>query len=138
MGADAALDPNQVEASNVVLGDTGQRGADLVFDCATKGSSTRQAILAARRGGRVCFTGIPSEMETPLEFHVWRRKELKLWNVRRSNHDGEQARELLAMYPGRFAVMITHTRPFDQIAAAFTQIERYEDGVGKLIVRVDR
>jgi L-iditol 2-dehydrogenase len=138
MGADAALDPNQIDASQQILSDTGQRGADLVLDCATKGSSTREAVLSARRAGRVCFTGIPSEMETPIEFHVWRRKELQLWNVRRSNHDGEQARELLIAEPKRFAAIITHRRPFDQIGAAFQQISRYEDGVGKLIVRVDQ
>ena len=48
------------------------------------------------------------------------------------------AREILARDPGRFAALITHTRPLDQIDRAFAQIERYEDGVGKLIIRLDR
>jgi hypothetical protein len=31
--------------------------------------------------------------------------------------------------------LITHTRPLDQIGQAFAQLERYEDGVGKIVIR---
>jgi L-iditol 2-dehydrogenase len=94
-------------------------------------------IQVARAGGRVVFTGIPSEMETPIGFHAWRRKELALFQVRRSNHEGEPARDLLAAQPARFTPMITHNRPLDHIGAAFAQVERYEDSVGKLVIRLD-
>jgi len=138
MGADAALDPSSVDIPHQILSDTGSRGVDLVFDCATKGQSTAHSIHVVRRAGRVVFTGIPAEPETPIEFHTWRRKELTLFQVRRSNHEAAIAREILARDPSRFAALITHTRPLDQIDRAFAQIERYEDGVGKLVVRLDR
>ena len=64
-----------------------------------------------------------------------RRKELALFNVRRSNHDSEAARDLLAANLTRFAAMITHTRPLDQIAGAFSQLENYANGVGKLVLQ---
>ena len=90
-----------------------------------------------RRAGRVVFTGIPSELETPIEFHTWRRKELALFQVRRSNHESGRASEILAADPGRFAPLITHSLPLESIDRAFAQVERYENGVGKLIIRLD-
>ena len=36
---------------------------------------------------------------------------------------------MLAANLSRFAAMITHTRPLDQIAEAFDQLERRADGV---------
>ena len=138
MGADVVIHPAAADVERQILTETGNRGVDIVFDCATKGASSHQAIRVARSAGRVVFTGIPSEVELPIPFHVWRRKELTLFQVRRSNHDSALARQILADNPARFAPLITHTRPLDQIANAFTQVERYEDGVGKLIVRVDQ
>jgi L-iditol 2-dehydrogenase len=136
MGADAAIDPASVDAARQVLADTGNRGVDLVFDCAAKGASVRQSIEVARKAGRVVFTGIPQELETRIDFHVWRRKELALFQVRRSNHEGEQARDILSAHGARFKPLITHTRPLDQIDRAFEQLDRYEDGVGKLVIRL--
>jgi L-iditol 2-dehydrogenase len=127
MGADAVFDPAAVDIA---------RPVDVAFDCATKGRSVAQAIQVVRRAGRVVITGIPAESETPVEFHVWRRKELAILQVRRSNHEAPLAREILARDPGRFAPLITHSRPLEEIDRAFAQVERYDDGVGKLIVRL--
>jgi threonine dehydrogenase-like Zn-dependent dehydrogenase len=138
MGADAVIDPAAVDPVRQIAADTGERGVDLVFDCATKGDSVNQAIEVTRRAGRVVFTGIPSELELPIRFHSWRRKELTLFQVRRSNHESGLAREILAGDVSRFAPLITHTRPLAQIGEAFAQVERYEDGVGKIIIRLDR
>jgi len=137
MGADAVLDPSAVDIPRQILGDTASRGVDLVFDCATKGRSTSHSIQVVRRAGRVVFTGIPAEPETPIEFHTWRRKELALFQVRRSNHEAAIARDILARDPSRFAALLTHTRPLGEIDRAFAQLERYDDGVGKLVIRVD-
>jgi L-iditol 2-dehydrogenase len=135
MGADSSLDPNGLDAARQILADTAKRGVDVVFDCVAKESSVRQSIQVARNAGRVVFTGIPSELELPIDFHSWRRKELALFQVRRSNHEAEQARDILAAHPSRFAPLITHTRRLDQIAQAFTQLERHEDGAGKIVIQ---
>ena len=70
----------------------------------------------------------------PLEFSPMRRKELAIYTVRRSNHETEAARDMLAANTARFAAMITHTRPLDRIAEAFHQVEQRADGVGKLVI----
>jgi L-iditol 2-dehydrogenase len=133
-GADAVVDPAVVDPSREILRDTGGRGVDVAIDCAATGGSTNHCLRAARNAGRVVVTGIPVETEVPLEFSPMRRKELTIYTVRRSNHETEAAREMLAANLTRFAAMITHTRPLEQIAEAFVQVEHRADGVGKLVV----
>ena len=134
LGADTALDPAGADPVRQVLADTGGRGADMVFDCATRGDSINQSLRAARNAGRVVLTGIPSELLTPMEFHVMRRKELTLFNVRRSNRECHEALAMLGQHPGRFLPIVTHLRPLDQIQPAFCMLEQYADGVGKLVI----
>lgn len=133
-GADAALDPSAIDPSREILRDTGGRGVDVSIDCAAIGGSTNHCLRATRNAGRIVVTGIPIEKEVALEFSPMRRKELTIFSVRRSNHESEAARDLLAANLSRFAAMITHTRPLDRIAEAFHLVEQRSEGVGKLVI----
>lgn len=133
-GADAVLDPSAIDPSREIMRDTGGRGVDAAIDCTATGGSTNHCIRAARHAGRVVITGIAVEREVALEFSPIRRKELAIYTVRRSNHETETARDLLAAHTSRFAAMITHTRPLDGIAEAFHQVEQRAGGVGKLVI----
>jgi threonine dehydrogenase-like Zn-dependent dehydrogenase len=81
------------------------------------------------------LTGIPETTQIAVNIHQYRNKEVAIFNVRRSNHEGRLGVELLRDHPKLFAPLITHTRPLDKINEAFTLNERYEDGVGKLLLR---
>ncbi len=133
-GADAVLDPKAIDPSREILRDTGGRGVDVAIDCAAIAGTTNHCLRAVRNAGRVVITGIAVEREVPLEFSPMRRKELVIYTVRRSNHDSETAREMLVANLGRFAAMITHTRPLEHIAEAFDQVVNHADGVGKLVI----
>jgi L-iditol 2-dehydrogenase len=134
MGADEALDPNEIDAARQIQHDTGARGVDCAIDCAAKEHTTNQAIRAARNGGRVVLTGIHSGAFVPFEVSPMRRKELAIFNVRRSNHDSDRALEMLVHRMEWFAPLVTHKRPLRDIAEAFRLTERYADGVGKMVV----
>ena len=134
IGADAALDPGQVDAARQIQSDTGGRGVDCALDCAAKEDTTNQAIRAARNGGRVVLTGIHSGVFVPFEVSPMRRKELAIFNVRRSNHESDRALEMLVHRVEWFAPLVTHTRPLSEIADAFRLTEQYADGVGKMVV----
>jgi L-iditol 2-dehydrogenase len=134
MGADAVLDPNAVDSAREITADTGGRGVDCAIDCAAKEHTTNWAIRAARNGGRVVVTGIHSGCFVPFEVSPMRRKELAIFNVRRSNHESERALEMLLHRVEWFAPLVTHHRPLSDIAAAFRLVESYEDGVGKMII----
>ncbi len=136
MGADVALDPNEIDVVRQIHADTGNRGVDCAMDCAAKQHTTNQAIQAARNGGRLVLTGIHSDALVPFEVSPMRRKELAIFNVRRSLHESEAALELLVERTAWFAPLVTHTRPLSQIAEAFSIAESYRDGVGKMVVVV--
>lgn len=133
-GADAVLDPRAVDPVAEILRETGNRGVDLAADCAAKDDTINQSIRLVRSAGRVLLTGIPSGVHTPVEFSHLRRKEAALLNVRRSNHDNDEAFRLLVEHPARFTPLVTHTRPLECIGEAFDMAERYADGAGKIIV----
>jgi L-iditol 2-dehydrogenase len=136
MGADAAIDPAAVDPVHELLRDTGGRGVDAAIDCAARGESLNQAIGATRNAGRVVMTGIPSAGRVALDFHTMRRKELAMLNVRRSNHESEAALDLLRERRALFAPMLTHALPLDRIESAFEMLERYEDGAGKVVIKL--
>ena len=134
MGADVALDPAEIDTSRQILSDTGGRGVDCAIDCAAKEHTTNWAIQVARNAGRVVLTGIHSAVHVPFEVSPMRRKELAIFNVRRSNDEPHAALALLIERAAWFAPMITHRRPLSGIADAFSITEHYADGVGKMIV----
>ncbi|HET8547012.1 MAG TPA: alcohol dehydrogenase catalytic domain-containing protein [Bryobacteraceae bacterium] len=134
MGADAVIDPRAVDAVREIRRDSGRRGVDVAIDCVTKDDSVNQCIAATRAAGRVVVTGIPSETRLALEFHILRRNEITLYNVRRSNHETPAALQLLRERPKLFGPLVTHARPLDDIAGAFRVAATYADGVGKMVV----
>jgi L-iditol 2-dehydrogenase len=133
MGADAVLEPEEAVAE--ILRATGQRGVDCAIDCAAGADTVPQAIRLARNAGRVVLTGIHSTPTFTVDASGMRRKELTLFNVRRSNHETEEALSLLEAQPNWFAPLVTHTRSLDRIDEAFELTSHYRDGVGKMVIR---
>ncbi len=133
IGADAAIEPG--EAVKEILRETGKRGVDCAIDCAAGENTTGQAVHLTRNAGRVVLTGIHSTAMVSMEGSVMRRKELTIFNVRRSNHETEEALELLHAHTDWFAPLLTHTRQIEQIDEAFTIASQYREGVGKMIVK---
>jgi len=134
MGADEALNPDEGDVCQEIWAATGGRGVDCAIDCAAKENTHNWAFRVARNGGRMVLTGIHSAAVVPFEVSHMRRKELAIFNVRRSNHEPADALKLLSERAEWFAPLVTHTRPLSDIAAAFRLAEAYEDGVGKLVI----
>ena len=133
IGADIVIEPE--EAVEEILSGTRQRGVDCAIDCAAGEYTTGQAVQVTRNAGRVVLTGIHSSPFVPMDGSAMRRKELTIFNVRRSNHEAQEALELLHAHTEWFAPLLTHTREIDQIDDAFAIASHYHDGVGKMIVR---
>lgn len=132
MGANVALEPG--EAAEAILQDTRQRGVDCAMDCAAGEHTTNLAIHLTRNAGRTAITGIHSTRNIAMDGSAMRRKELTIFNVRRSNHETTEALELLQAHAAWFAPVLTHTRPIERIDEAFAIASQYRDGVGKMIV----
>lgn len=134
MGADRALEPEEAVAE--ILRGTGQRGVDCALDCAAGEETMNQALKMTRNAGRVALTGIHSQRLVALDGSAMRRKELTIFNVRRSNHETEEAVELLGARGDLFGPLLTHSRSIDRIDEAFAIASQYRDGVGKMMVRL--
>jgi L-iditol 2-dehydrogenase len=135
MGAEVVINPAETELRKTILAETGQRGVDLSIDCATRDGSINDCLHVTRSAGRIVITGIPYDPTVTLDFHVMRRKETHLYNVRRSNHETEAAVALMEDYPALLGPIVTHTRDLDDVQTAFEQTAAYADGIGKMIIR---
>jgi len=133
-GADAAIDPHAVDAAREIWRETKQRGVDVAVDCAARERSFEQCVEAARNGGRMVITGIPEEVQTPINWHIARRKELAIYNVRRSNHDSPAALKLLAEHRQRFGQMVTQVMPLEKVQAAFEMLRNQSEDAGKVVI----
>ena len=93
-----------------------------------------QCIGALAKGGRLIYTAIPAAVHVPFHAPGLRKKEITFFNVYRSNHQTENARDILAAHTKLFAPLVTHGRPLEQIQEAFEITVSYSDGVGKMVV----
>ena len=135
-GAADAIDPRRDDPRRAVLEATGGRGVDVAIDCVARKGTIDHCLHVVRNAGRAVVTGIPPEARVTLDYHVMRRKEVHLYNVRRSNHEAGAAVELLRSHPSLFGPIVTHRRPLEEIQQAFEQVEAYAGGVGKMVIRL--
>lgn len=75
------------DGSRAVLGASGGRGCDVVFEVAGENPAVETAVGAARPGGRVILVGIPSDDRTSFTASTARRKGLTILLARRSTPD---------------------------------------------------
>lgn len=71
-------------------------GADIVFECSGAPEAYDQAVSACCRGGRVAILGINEVDTVNIEPHEWRRRELTLIQVRRSNRTLKKVLKLVS------------------------------------------
>jgi L-iditol 2-dehydrogenase len=132
MGADVVLTTDQPVKE--IMNDTANRGVDLAFDCAGGPNTVNDCIHSLAKCGRLVYTAVPVDKFIPAYGPAMRKKEISFFNVYRSNHQAERARDLLAENVAMFAPMLTHSRPIGQIQEAFEMNHGYADGVGKMLV----
>jgi L-iditol 2-dehydrogenase len=135
LGADVSINPRETDPVKEILRETGGRGVDVTFDCATQDNTVNESLYMTAPGGRAVITGLPQEHRVALDFHHMRRKELGFFGVRRANHTGAAAVRLLKEHPRAFTPMITHHMPLTEVQRAFEMLGAYEDGVVKICLR---
>lgn len=107
---------------------------DATFEAAGDQATLTQSCLAARIGGRVVMTGIPSVDDLSIPMHIGRRREHTLQHVRRANGEAEAAMALVAA--GRLSIkeLATHHFPLERTAEAFELVHGKKDGVIRAII----
>ena len=90
----------------------------------------RDAIIA------VYDMNLPEFDRISFNMDLFRRKELRIQNVRRQNNCVAAAIELLADGHVNLDSLVTHEFPLDETQKAFETVADYRDGVIKAMVRV--
>lgn len=135
MGADITINTATESLVETVMDATHGRGADVVLEAAGSPEMVNAGIRMARMGGVVMMIGILSELYPKIDVHTAMGKELRLQTLKRSNHRAQQALDLMAT--GKISTsLITHRLPLGSTPRAFEMLNRYEDGVGKIVVEL--
>jgi len=132
MGAHVALEARPTDFIDAVMQTTDGLGADVVYDAAGAPETIHLGIQCAKSGGRFVLVGIPEPLHFEVDLHTAMAKELQLQMIKRSNHKGRAAGELLAS--GQIpSSIITHLLPLNAAQEGFELLHQRADGVGKLI-----
>jgi L-iditol 2-dehydrogenase len=144
LGFALAFDPRQADPIEKVRQLTGGHGAEVCVEGAGVPATLRQAIAAARVGGRVVILGNPSAdvlLPAPLISQAMRRELdiLGTWNSSFSpagNNDDWHA-VLSAAASGRLDLdsLVTHRVPLDQAWDALVMMRDQKEFFAKVLVR---
>jgi L-idonate 5-dehydrogenase len=105
---------------------------DLVFECSGVAVAISPALAAVRRAGTVVQVGMLPNEKVGINLAPFVSKEVTYLGSFRFDDEIDEAIELLADYP-RFASVITHVVPVDQVVEAF-EIARDSQASGKVVV----
>ncbi|MDR1587816.1 MAG: alcohol dehydrogenase catalytic domain-containing protein [Treponema sp.] len=120
LGADIIIDvgkENGVEAVNRV---TGGRRADQVFECVGRPETVYEAVLCAKRGGKVALIGLPTEGDKDMTLPV-KQMVLDQIEVRGSRASSTAFPTVLGMFSGgliKAKPLISHTFPLSSFKEA--------------------
>lgn len=114
---------------------TGGKGAHVSIDTGGTLSSIRQAVDVLRKGGRVAFTGVPTEGDVALPMQKIVLEEIDLYGVRANQNTMEEAIALIVAGRIRVAPLVTHTFALDQYGEALHTFADRVDGALKVLVR---
>lgn len=113
---------------------TGGKGAHVAIDTGGTVESVLQAVGVLRKGGRVSFTGIPTEpVSLPMQKIVL--EEIDLYGVRANPNAMEEVLPLITTGRVRVEKLVTHTFPLEQYGEAMRTFAERIDGALKVLVR---
>jgi L-iditol 2-dehydrogenase len=135
-GATDTLNVGEADPVAWVADQTKGRGVDVAFEAAGAAETPSEAVEMTRRGGTVCFIGIPVEDRTEFRASSARRKGLTVKLVRRMKHTYPRAIALTQRGLVELQPLLTHEFSLEEAEGAFQLVEQYADGVIKAVIQV--
>ncbi len=114
---------------------TGGRGADVAVDTGGTASSSRQAVDVVGKGGRVAFTGVPTEGDPSFPMQRIVLEEIDLYGVRANRNTMYEVLPLIASGRVRVEPLVTHVFPLERYGEALHTFAERVDGALKVLVR---
>jgi L-iditol 2-dehydrogenase len=117
---------------------TGGKGANVAIDTGGTTSSIRQAVDVLAKGGRVAFTGVPTEGDTALPMQKIVLEEIDLFGVRANRNTMEEVIPLVVSGRVRVKPLVTHTFGLADYGQALHTFADRVDGALKVLVQPTR
>lgn len=133
LGANLVLMAQETDPVKEILAVTDGKGVDVAYECAGSQETLTQAVESVCCGGKVVIFGIPPGDDVKVDPHLIRRKEVTIYNVRRSAFTTPVALAMIKQSP-LFQKLITHRFPLDRASEGFQILSGYKDGVIKAVV----
>ena len=118
-GADTALDPNVEGYAGELQRASVPDGLDVAFEASNDSRAIQDAVDAARPGGRVIITGIPSDDLIVVRASTARRKGLSLLLTRRMKEVYDRAIGLVTSGAVDLDSLVTHRFSLSSFSPAF-------------------
>jgi L-iditol 2-dehydrogenase len=115
---------------------TNGRGVDVSFEAAGEQATFSATFESARIGGRSMLIGIPEVDTISFNPHTARRRELQVWNVRRSSQALKPCIDLIGRGDVKIDRIPTHHFSLDEITRAFEIVRGYQDNVIRAMIRI--
>ncbi len=110
-------------------------GANVAIDCGGTSASIRQSVDVLRKGGRVAFTGVPTEGDTALPMQKIVLEEIDLFGVRANRNTMEEVLPLITSGRVRVKPLVTHTFPIADYGEALHTFAERVDGALKVLIK---
>ncbi len=114
---------------------TDGKGANVAIDTGGTTSSIRQAVDVLRKGGRVAFTGVPTEGDTALPMQKIVLEEIDLFGVRANQNTMEEVIPLIVSGRVRVKPLVTHRFGLEEYGQALQTFADRVDGALKVLVQ---
>ena len=143
LGADAALNPSNLDVRGLLEEQYGSNGFDVAIETSGSYEALCDAMAALHRNGRVC---VVSQLRGPQSRHPVFGIEFHLGELEMISADGRgDVRKLTrwyfdAVHSGSLdgiTDLITHRVPFAEIERGFELLEREPENVVKIVVTYD-
>ena len=131
----ATVNYREHDAVEAVRGMTEGKGAHVAIDTGGTTSSIRQAVDVLRKGGRVAFTGVPTEGDVALPMQKIVLEEIDLVGVRANRNTMDEVLPLIVSGRVRVKPLVTHTFPLEAYGEALHTFADRIDGALKVLVR---
>jgi L-iditol 2-dehydrogenase len=114
---------------------TDGKGANVAIDTGGTTQSIRQAVDVLRKGGRVAFTGVPTEGDAALPMQKIVLEEIDLFGVRANRNTMEEVIPLIVSDRVRVKPLVTHRFKLEDYGQALHTFAERIDGALKVLVQ---
>jgi len=136
LGAEAAFNPRREDVVEAIKRATGGEGVDYVFEASGAEEASRQAVRAARRGGKVVLIGLYPSTQFPYPVLEVITRELDLIGVFRYANMFPPAIELISKRRVNVRQFVTHRIPLERLEEGFKMMDEGKEKFVKIQVLI--